>query len=293
MKSRALLVYNPNSGGKNFAQNLDYITECFQGAGYHLTLHRLDWSDSLPEQIAEGKFNKIIAAGGDGTLNQVVSAMLKNNIQAPLAIYPVGTCNDFASQFNMPKSLEKLTDIAVGDNCKLCDAGLVNGEYFVNVFSFGMFVTSGQRTDDAAKSLLGPFAYYFTAMEDLIHMEPVHVHIRTANTDFAVFDGDLMFAVILNGRSAGGFNKLSLVSEPGDGLLDVFLFKMCSLIEIPGLLFDLLNGKHLNNPNVICFKTDKLSITGNPALTDKDGEKGPELPLEISVVPGALKICVP
>jgi len=97
--------------------------------------------------------------------------------------------------------------------------------------------------------------------------------------------------IVMNGRSAGGFKKISPNSEINDGLLDVMLFKEMPILEFGPLLLSILQGNHQENKNVIYFKTDNLLIESTEDVsTDVDGEKGEKFPLHFSVLPKKLKI---
>ncbi|MDD3349655.1 MAG: acylglycerol kinase family protein, partial [Eubacteriales bacterium] len=109
MKSnKVLLIYNPHSGNGLFKSNIDKIIEMFQKKKMIVVPIRADKPAFMNEVFREVKnlgFKKIIAAGGDGTINVVVNAMMNNNIDLPLAIFPAGTANDFAYYFDIPHDI--------------------------------------------------------------------------------------------------------------------------------------------------------------------------------------------
>jgi diacylglycerol kinase family enzyme len=97
--------------------------------------------------------------------------------------------------------------------------------------------------------------------------------------------------LVMNGKSAGGFKKVSPHSVIDDGLLDVILFKKCPVLELMNVLTKILRGEHTKNPNVIYFQSEKLTVECEDETgTDLDGEQGVPFPLEIEVVPKRLKI---
>lgn len=126
-----------------FKNNLDYIIGRCQDAGYLVVpvraAHGTVIADFLAEISREGtqnEYRQIIAAGGDGTINVCVNAMIRNDIYLPLAIFPAGTANDFAYYFNIPGDIERMVDIALGDNYTYADVGKVNDRHFINVFLY-------------------------------------------------------------------------------------------------------------------------------------------------------------
>ena len=98
--------------------------------------------------------------------------------------------------------------------------------------------------------------------------------------------------VVMNGKSAGGFKKISPDSEINDGLLDVMLFRNMTLLEMPGVFMKILQGNHPSSKKVLHFQTSKLKIESDSDLpTDIDGEHGEKFPLEFNVLHNRLKIC--
>ncbi len=288
-----LLIYNPNAGNQSFVTNFDMIVYAFQKKGFRLLLHRLDRTNSLSKALKhvkerESDFEKVIIAGGDGTINQVVSLMIKHELNLPIGIYPVGTCNDFSMQYDLTDALETQTKILLQDHYETCDVGRVNDRYFINIASMGLFVTAGQRTDPKLKTFLGPLAYYVNALDELMNLKDMKLEIEG---DGVHLKDKFYIVLILNGTSAGGFSKIGQDASSNDGFLDVVLFKKCDNKELPGLFIDVLNGKHTENENVVSFKTTTLKISGSEdILTDVDGEKGPSLPLSVSIFHDQLKV---
>jgi len=244
--------------------------------------------DSMMSEVDETAFKKILIAGGDGTINQVVNVMQKYNINLPLSIFPVGTANDFAQYFNIPKGIIEMTAIALGDNYTYTDIGQMNDQYFVNVASLGFLIDISQKTERKFKNNLGVLAYYLKGIEELPNLKPVYVEVESEEVSF---EGDIYFILIMNGKSAGGFKKIAPFASMSDGMLDVFIFKKIPVIEIMPLMLKVVNGEHVDNVHVRYFQTNKLTIKCDQEVgTDLDGEKGSEFPLDIKVLPKRLRI---
>ena len=286
-----LLIYNPHSGSNMFPKHLDSIVAGFQENGMVVVPLRADGSISVEQMlslISQHDFKKIIAAGGDGTINIVVNAMMENDINIPLAIFPAGTANDFAHYFQIPTVFERMLSIAVSDHYSYSDIGKCNGRYFVNVAAIGPVIDVSQKTDASMKNTLGILAYYLKGLSELSALKPVEFSIYS---DEVTFKGKIFFMVVINGNSAGGFRKLGINAAIDDGKFDVILFKEMNVFELLPLASMVLQGKHAENKNVIYFQTSKLRIEAEKDLsTDLDGEEGPSLPLELEVVPKRLMI---
>ena len=290
---KVLLIYNPYAGHKTFANSLDYVIERFVNIECDLIPYRISEKSNLEkriEDIKEDEFEKIIIAGGDGTIHLVVNLLIKNNIDIPLGIFPIGTANDFARYFEIPKNIEAMVDIVMENNYILCDVGLANDNYFINVASIGFAIDISQKTNTDVKNNIGLFAYYIKAIEELHNIKAVEVNVTS---DEMNFKGEVYFMLIMNGKSAGGFTKISPYGSMSDGLLDVFIFKKAPLIDILPLIIQIMNGEHVKSNHVEYFQTKELKVECNENTgTDLDGEKGVEFPMLIKAIPNKIKINV-
>ncbi len=291
---KVLLFYNPKAGSGLFKNNLDKIIARFQTikqivvpirAGDDIAL------DEFLETVQDDNYVKIVVSGGDGTVNRVVNAMVRTGCELPLAILPAGTANGFAHAFNIPPAdIDKMLDIAVGDNYATADVGLCNGSYFVNSVAIGAVIDASQKTTTVTKYALGIFAYYIKALSELHNLRALDVTITTPDR---VMRENIFFMVVLNGKSAAGLRRLGTHSDISDGLLDVIIFKEMKVSEVPVMALGVIQGKHIDNENVIYFQTPRLKIEScMPLGTDIDGELGHPLPLEIESVPGRLTVNV-
>ena len=291
--NKILIYYNPYSGSGVFKNNLDYIIGRCQDAGYQAVPIRASKGKVIDRTFAEinqEEFSRIIVGGGDGTVNLCVNAMIKHDINLPLAILPSGTANDFAYYFGLPSDIKELMDIALGDVTSPADVGKVNDKVFINVAAMGALVDVSQKTDPNLKNSLGIVAYYLTAMSELPQIRPLAVKLTTPD---AVYEEEIYFMVVMNGESAGGFRKLNPESSINDGKLDVIAFLKMPIVELAPLLIEVLRGRHTKNKHVLYFQTDKLTMESNADIgTDIDGEHGEKLPLHFSVLHNRLSIFV-
>lgn len=288
---KVLLFYNPNAGNGLFKNSLDNIIERFQEEGYLVVPVRASKGNMLNtvfESMDQSEYKQVIAAGGDGTINICVNAMINNNIDLPLTIMPAGTANDFAYYFDLPHDIKDMLDIALGENFTYADVGKVNEKYFINVAAMGMLVDVSQKTDPNLKNTLGILSYYLKGLTEVTNLRPIPV--KLTSKEFSIVE-NMYFMLVMNGKSAGGFKRIAPHSEVDDGLLDVMLFKEMPIMDFAPLLINILQGNHQENKNVIYFKTEELTIESpEDVSTDIDGEKGEKFPLHFSILPKRLKI---
>lgn len=288
---KVLLFYNPNAGNGLFKTHLDTIIERFQ---FHKMLivpiraDRRDLLDKVFSNVEVNSYKKIIAAGGDGTINTVVNAMIKHDVHIPLAVMPSGTANDFAYYFDLPTDIDGMIDIATNDCYTESDVGIAGGKCFINVLAMGMLVDISQKTDPQLKNTLGILSYYLKGVSEIPNLKPINIKVTGDDIDL---ETKMLFMLVMNGRSAGGFKRIAPDAKINDGMLDVVIFKNVPFVELAPLFINVVSGQHPDNKNVISFQTKSLRIESKQkVVTDVDGETGDELPLDVSILPKRLKI---
>lgn len=290
-KNKVLLFYNPYAGNGLFKSNLDVIIEKFQKKKMHVIPVRADRKGILNEVMRDmnpGEYKKVIAAGGDGTINIMVNAMMQNRIDLPIAIFPSGTANDFAHYFDLPHDIDGMVKVALEEHYTCIDIGRVNDKFFINVAAMGFLVDVSQKTDPDIKNTLGIISYYLKGVSEIPNLRPIPVKITSEEY---TSEDRIYFMLVMNGRSAGGFKRIAPLAEINDGLLDVMLFKEMPILELAPLLFNVMTGQHHENKNVVFFQTNKLCVESEQRVgTDIDGEKGAEFPLQIEVLPRRFRI---
>ncbi len=284
------LIYNPYSGENSIIKNLDNVFQIYQQNGYIVEPFRINFEVCIEDafkNIGQG-YDHILIAGGDGTINKVINIMKKNSIDLPVAILPTGTANDFATCLGMPKNISEACKQILNSDEKLIDLGKVNDDYFVNVASMGLFTDISQKTNVNLKNTIGKLAYYFGGIIEIPNFRRLQILVESEELNY---DGHSLIVFAFNGKSAGNIN-IAYKSELDDGLLDIVIVKAEIMKDTLTSFFKFLKSEHLENPKgVIHFKTDRVFLQCNDSIsTDLDGEKGPNFPLDIRCIKGALKI---
>ena len=283
-------IYNPYSGENLILSKLDKVISLHQEAGYTVVPYRITAGEDVGvalSDIKDGNYKYILIAGGDGTVDSVVNAMAKSGISLPIGILPVGTANDFSKFLGMSSDVEEACKQILSSEVKSVDLGSINDKYFVNVASTGLFTDVSQKTDVNLKNTIGKLAYYLKGLEELPNFRKLHVNILSKEVEF---DGEMYLLLVFNGATAGNFN-LATRADACDGLLDIIMFKAVQIYELLPLFIKVLKGEHLDSNKVLYFKTDYLKVECHEDIvTDIDGEKGPDFPLEIKCIKGGLKI---
>ena len=286
------LLYNPNSGDTSFTRKLDQAVERFSQHGLNVMLfrsrHPKDMRFFFDTFTPASNCRAIVVSGGDGSINSVVSGMLKNNLTLPLGVIPSGTSNDFAEYLSMSNDLFSNIDIIARNKTQKIDAGTVNGEYFINVCSGGLLTAIAHSTNTGAKKIFGNLAYYLKAFGEIPGYTPMRLRITTNSQ---VIEDKFCLFFALNGFRAGGFSLANASAD--DGLIDLVAAKYMSLHELIGMFIKVKSGKHLSDPRVYYLKEPYIKLEcldGKEFISDIDGEQGPALPLEIGVCERTLDI---
>lgn len=283
------LIYNPYSGENVILKELDIIMKMHQEKGYQVIPYRIQQGKKVSEALLDidDSYKYILIAGGDGTVDSVVNAMMNMKIDLPIGILPVGTANDFGKFINIPSDVKEALERILSTEPVPVDIGKINEKYFINVASTGLFTDISQKTDDNLKNTIGKLAYYIKGLEELPNFRKLKVKITSEEL---VYDGEMYLMLVFNGQTAGNL-KLATRADATDGYLDVIVIKAVALYEIIPLFLKILKGDHLDSNKVVYFKTKDVLIESNEDIvTDIDGEKGPDFPLRVQCIKGGIKV---
>jgi YegS/Rv2252/BmrU family lipid kinase len=292
-------IYNPSSGEFTIADSLDIIIALYQERGLAIVPFRLDFktpAEAMLDDI-DSSFDHVLIAGGDGTINFVVNMMKRHGVDLPIAVLPTGTANDFARAFKMPADVEQAVKMILGGEVRPIDVGVVNGTYFVNICSSGLFTGVSQNTPTPMKNAFGMLAYIAGGALDLVNYHRIRLTITSDGGDF---EGDALTLLIFNGRTAGNI-KLARMSELDDGLLDMLIIKgdnpieafNSALLHVSGLV---KGGDKMPRGlrGLVHIRCSRLTVkAASHETTDIDGQPGPDLPLEVWCERGGIRLIVP
>lgn len=280
---RARIIYNPTSGRELFRKELAKVLERLEQAGYEASAHATtgDGDATNAAQIAvERRYDLVIVAGGDGTINEVVHGIAEAEYRPKIGIIPTGTTNDFARALSIPRDIKKALDIILNDDSpKALDIGKVNDQYFINIAGGGDLTELTYDVPIKMKSAMGQLAYYIKGIEMLPFLKPVATRIEY---DDHVYEGDIMLFLIANTNSVGGFEKLAPEALIDDGYFDLLILKKSNLAEFLRVASAGIRGNHLEDDNVLYTQAKRIKIIPKEKmLLNIDGEYGGELPGEI------------
>lgn len=285
--NKTIVILNPAARSEKASRLLERIRELSGGAPVRLTSEAGDASRIAAEAVRDG-VEVIIAAGGDGTLNEVVNGI--GNAPVRLGILPVGTMNVFATELGIPHgNLERAWSIIEQGKVVAVDLPKANDTHFIQLAGVGLDAEVVRKTTADSKKALGPLSYLLTLVQVAAHKPPCVV-VETEGG--RIREGS--FVLIGNGRLYGGpfpvFKRASL----HDGLLDVLVFQNQSHWDVVRYFQAIAFGTHPELPDVEYFQTSSIKVTSSGDVpVELDGEVAGMLPCLFSVEPQKLRVMAP
>jgi diacylglycerol kinase (ATP) len=245
-------------------------------------------AEKLARNAVREGFERIVAAGGDGTINEVVNGIAGSD--AALGLLPIGTMNVFATELGLPSyDLNRCWEIIKAEHTRLIDLPSANGKHFVQLAGVGLDAQVVKETSLAFKRNFGPLSYLFSAAQ-IAGRQPPRLLIESEN---AVTD-EGSFVLIGNGRRYGGpfpFFKHAMID---DGLLDVLVFKRLGYLEIIKYLQNVIFTSDITLPEVEYFQTRRLRVSSEEEVpVEIDGELVGICPVEFELSEQRLKVLAP
>lgn len=299
-----LIIVNPNAGNGNGRKDwpviASYLSKYNIFYKVSFTLTRRHAIELTQKGIAEG-FRKLIAVGGDGTLNEVVNGIFTQTIcpttDIELSMIMVGTGNDWGKMFEIPDSYEAAIRVIKKGSVRLQDAGIVNFydgikrdfRYFINIAGLGFDAVVVKRTNHTRdKGYKGKAVYFLNLLRSLM----LYSHTSTS----VEIDGKRIHHNILSisigiGRYSGGGMRQTPVAIPDDGLFDITVIKNMKKSEAIFSLKKLYDGTLLDHPKIESYQGRDISIDSDPLIhLEADGESLGHSPITFTIIPQSIKI---
>lgn len=292
---KALFIYNPNAGKELLKPKLSDVLDIIVKAGYEVVVYPTQSYRDAYKKVSRftDHYDLVICSGGDGTLDEVVTGMMKREERIPIGYIPTGTTNDFANSLHIPKDLLQAANTAVNGEPFACDVGRFNDDIFVYIAAFGLFTDVSYQTKQEVKNILGHLAYVLEGMTRLFDIPSYQIRVTH---DDQIIEDEFIFGMVTNSRSVGGFRNMigkNVVFD--DGEFEVTLIKTpknpIALQEIVGaLLISQINSKYMYS-----FKTGSIRFESLEEIPwTLDGEFGGQHDtVEIHNCQRTLEIMVP
>lgn len=297
---RTLLVVNPASGGgrgRRRWERLRVAVPEVETAQLILADSAEQASDSLRQRLRAGGVERVIAVGGDGTAHTVANALLSVTTPSPVALglVPTGTGSDLARHLALPRQPAAALRHVLAAEAKPFDAIVLRSadgtvRHCINIASGGL---SGAVVQSLSKRpRRGQLSYLLATLSALWTFQPGSCRVWVDGED--IFHGPLFLVAVANGEYFGKGMRVAPGAATGDGRLEVIVVPPVARWRFPWRLPQFLFGAHVRWPGVIHRQggTVRLEPAADFQPFELDGERFPAAPLDLEVIPGALRMLV-
>lgn len=272
---RMLFIMNPFSGQKRANKFLPDILGLFNRAGYEVIAHMTGGTgDATVAAERRGRdVDLVVCCGGDGTLNETITGLMRCGAQVPIGYIPAGSTNDFASSLKLSSNILQAAQDILDGKPVAYDVGRFGERYFSYVASFGAFTKSSYATPQNIKNALGHTAYVLSGIQEISQIRNEHVRMEIGDQ---VVEDDFLFGAICNSTSVGGVLTLDPKQvDMGDGLFEILLVRAPkNLMEISECIQAVQNQNYNNCAMITFCSANKVKIYANPEMTwTLDGER--------------------
>lgn len=274
------VIMNPAAGGGGFRRKRRRLERALQRQQLSYVLSVSEHPDHVRELACDAarRGHAVVAAGGDGTVQQVAQGLRDAGGSVPMGVVPMGTGNDFVKAVGIPFATQEAVDVLADGGPVPVDCGQVcwnttadeGQRIFVNALGVG-FDARVAAAVTRFKRLPGTSAYLAAVLSSLRDWSAPQVRIESENG--ILYDNTLLFATFANGVSSGGGFYLTPSASPQDGQLDMCLIEAISLRRILMLIPSVLRGSHGAASEVHMDRVRRVEITAEePLPVHADGE---------------------
>ncbi|MGR5159413.1 lipid kinase YegS [Vibrio owensii] len=241
-----------------------------------VTWESADMERLVKEAVHEG-IRRIVVAGGDGTVNEAVTALnqIDANARPELAIIPMGTANDFATATKIPTTIRESIELAVNGDAVAVDSVQANDRYFMNIAAAGFGAEITAETPVELKNFLGGGAYTLTGLVKALGFKP---YDGSLTIEQGSYQGEILVGAFCNSRLAGGGQELAPNALIDDGLMDITLVHPFLPHELPQVIDEIQNptetGQFVKHTQASWLEIDfpktlPLNLDGEPYRSNK------------------------
>lgn len=288
-----MLVFNPNAGqAESLERELAAAADVWRERGWQVTLEPTRAAGDgqrLARQAAASGYDLVVAAGGDGTINEVINGLA--GTPTALAPLPLGTMNVWARELRLPLQPRAAAEALLGWRARTIDLGLAGDRYFLLMAGIGFdaAITAGVRPDE--KRRLGALAYVLRGIEQTYRVRGARVRLIV---DGRPTSGRVLMVVVGNTQLYGGLVKITHRASIDDGMLDVAVFKGDNGLSAVRRLIAILRRRYSEDPEIAYYRARTIQVTARPRMPIQiDGDAIGETPMTFAVAPGALRALLP
>lgn len=284
----AVIIGNPHSGRASDENRLERYADILRSGGMKTKVLNTEYPDHATELATAAGDQLVIAAGGDGTINEVVNGLHK---EATLGILPLGTANVLARELGLPLKPEKACHRILEGNHSRIDLGVATNRQgeerrFTFVAGIGFDANVIYTVTPRLKRYLKALAFILTAFRVYVDEEFPAIHVHHGDTIYVT-----QFVILANGRRYGGDFQVSSEGSLTSGELEAILVERISALIRPDILGRILARQPLNSSmRSIGAQELKARSPGTEVPVQIDGELWGRLPMSFRIEPEVLKV---
>lgn len=290
---RALVLYSSYSGNGRFLKKLDYIADTLKTkydiVDFHKSLYKGSFSDHI---LKKGfKYDLILCVGGDGSVHEVVNAIMQLEKRPTLAYIPAGTCNDSARSLGLKRNLRKTLKTILECNTAKIDVFKINDAYFYYGLAAGCLTEISYDTKRELKKGIGKFGYYIQGLKSYMDTKTISFELETS--DGTIIDGEFSLFLALNTRYLAGFkvHRKRRIYLNDQKIRITLIRKTNKFMNVIDFGMFLIFGEAYKH-NMMYFDASSFKITSVQGIAyNTDGEMFDKHNfLNVSVVPSAIEL---
>lgn len=294
MSQSLVVVVRPHASAEQMDALRDAV-KMLRAAGHEVSA-RVTFEEGDGERFAreaaDAGVDVVVAAGGDGTINEVVNGLGGALRRPRFAVVPLGTANDFAVGLGVPPETADAMRVAVEGRARRVDLPSVNDRYFINVSTGGFGAEATEQAAAESKRMLGAWAYVVTGARQFVDLKPVAGVFEADGRILS--EGDFLLFAVGNARQTGGGSMLTPRAELDDGRLDLLVVRAVPRLDFLSMLPDLRAGTHLESPDIVYAQATSFVVATEATLSvNADGEPIRGTRFEYRLDPEPLMVMVP
>jgi diacylglycerol kinase (ATP) len=298
---RIAVILNPASGRGQGARRRVDLEQMLARMATDMASNGTEWkilettgagsAGALARRAVEEGANVVAAAGGDGTLNEVVNGMVGIDAGAACGLLPLGTGNDFARHIRLGTDLERAVHTLFHGAPQPVDLGRAGDRWFINIAGCGFDALVADRINRGIRNLHGTAAYVAAVCQCLLTLRAAHL---TLTLDGQTLTADALMCSVANASCYGGGMRIAPEARIDDGLFDICLLRDAGRLEFLRAFPRVFKGTHITHPKVTMLRAVEVTIQSDPPLPILiDGDVVGTTPVTFTLHPHALPILMP
>lgn len=295
--TKAVLIVNPSSGGELGRKYTDFALETLESMYDTVVLRETSKSgdaERFAGEAAKEKVEAVFVMGGDGTVNEGINGIAREERRPDFGIIPLGTVNDLGRALGIPLNPKEAIRLLPHAVTKKLDIGKVNERYFVDVIAIGKIPEAVKNVGIEQKTRLGALAYFIEGAKAFTGNQSYPFKFTLDNE---TIEQESVMVLIALTNSVGGFKQMLPHAKIDDGYLHLIALKETALMDQIKLIPKVLTGNTAAADQTLYrnFKSGEIAVLeeGIQIVSNIDGDEGDALPLKVQVLPRHVSIFVP